>query len=182
MLDADGDGWPIGGDCDDDDPQVWPGAPEICDGLDSNCNGTLTLDEHDEDGDGWPACNDCDDANPGVHPFAADPCDGADQDCDGAFEGDADRDGFVGCADDCDDGDPLVHPGAEEAECDGADTDCDGVLWSGEEDSDGDGHLPCDDDCNDADARTYAVGTHLIPGRVVDPCARPSRFADSPRP
>ncbi len=57
-LDQDGDGWggvisqtfcntpPLGwvqvtGDCDDNDPAVFPGAVEVCDGLDNNCNGQI---------------------------------------------------------------------------------------------------------------------------------------------
>ena len=36
--DLDGDGSPASEDCDDSDPAVHPGAIEICDGLDNNCN------------------------------------------------------------------------------------------------------------------------------------------------
>lgn len=41
--DADGDGWPAGDDCDDEDATVHPEAPETPgDGVDSNC------DDHDD--------------------------------------------------------------------------------------------------------------------------------------
>ena len=48
-FDADGDGYGVGSgclgpDCDDSDSSVYPGAPELCDGIDNNCN-----DEVDED-------------------------------------------------------------------------------------------------------------------------------------
>jgi hypothetical protein len=72
--DADGDGYGDGsisvqacgpsagyaeqpGDCDDGDPDVYPGAPEICDGVDSNCD-TKVDTEFDSDGDQWPDCLD----------------------------------------------------------------------------------------------------------------------------
>ncbi|HEX8531739.1 MAG TPA: Ig-like domain-containing protein, partial [Cytophagales bacterium] len=39
--DADGDGALAPADCDDNNPAVYPGAPEKCDGLDNNCNGQV---------------------------------------------------------------------------------------------------------------------------------------------
>lgn len=57
-VDADMDGYcdQIGSrDCDGTNATVYSGAPEICDGLDNDCNGTP--DDGDEDGDGYLDCN-----------------------------------------------------------------------------------------------------------------------------
>ncbi len=40
-VDSDGDGFFSDVDCDDNDPSVYPGAPEICDGKDNNCDGLV---------------------------------------------------------------------------------------------------------------------------------------------
>ena len=66
--DVDGDGYSIcEGDCNDGDPSTYPGAPELCDGLDDNCNG-IVEDSLDLDGDGNSICSggDCNDSDPGV--------------------------------------------------------------------------------------------------------------------
>jgi Putative metal-binding motif len=62
-VDADGDGHPAGGgDCDDTDSAVYPGAPERCNGLDDDCNDEVPAREStDQDTDGEAACLDCDD-------------------------------------------------------------------------------------------------------------------------
>jgi hypothetical protein len=113
QSDADADGFVCEVDCDDGDALVHPGADELCDGRDNDCNGSI--DEKgavdagrwfpDEDGDGhgdagrgenscrqplgWVAeAGDCDDLQASVHPGAADPCDGLDNDCDGAVDED----------------------------------------------------------------------------------------------
>ena len=39
--DADEDGAPLQEDCDDTDATVFPGAEEVCDGVDNDCNGEI---------------------------------------------------------------------------------------------------------------------------------------------
>ncbi len=85
-LDLDGDGYyQTAGDCDDSRTDVHPGAAEVCDGVDNDCN--RKTDEIDADADGYLACaGDCDDANPAVHPGAREVCNGLDDDCDGRVD------------------------------------------------------------------------------------------------
>ncbi len=91
--DLDLDGYDTRSDCDDEDPDVHPGATETWyDGVDSDCLGDS---DYDADGDGWDSDayggTDCDDADDSVRPDAFDlPDDGIDQDCDGS-----DATGFV---------------------------------------------------------------------------------------
>jgi hypothetical protein len=70
-------------DCNDYWPQVHPGAPELCDGVDQDCD--LYVDEDfDLDGDGWATCfGDCDDGDDRVHPAGVEVCNARDDDCDG---------------------------------------------------------------------------------------------------
>ncbi len=165
LADRDGDGVTTcgdggaPGDCDDGDATVFPGAEEVCDGVDNDCDGSPAAEEVDADGDGVLACGaaggepDCDDADPATYPGAEEVCDGVDNDCDGVLpeeEEDADGDGFPSCSD-CDDGDPALTP--EDADGDGYST-CDGDCDDGDaeanlDDLDGDGFTSCDGDCND---------------------------------
>ncbi len=106
-ADTDGDGFStLGGvcgpvDCDDTDPQVFPGAPKICDGKDSNCDGRADFStDVDADGDGAAKCApDCDDADPNRSPGFLEVCDdGIDNDCDNlADETDVDDCGGPSC-------------------------------------------------------------------------------------
>ena len=42
LIDADNDGFTIqDGDCDDQEAGVYPGADEVCDGVDNNCDGNI---------------------------------------------------------------------------------------------------------------------------------------------
>ncbi len=128
--------------------------PEICDGIDNDCNGEI--DETDADGDGWGLCEgDCDDTDPNIHPGAEEICNGKDDNCNGFIdEGfDQDNDGWTTCGGDCDDTNPTVHPEAPEY-CNGIDDDCDGLTDEGF-DQDGVGWATCTGDCDDTNPNIH---------------------------
>jgi len=59
-IDEDGDGSPYLEDCDDTNPDIYPGAPEIPNNdIDEDCDGIAN--QVDEDGDGYNSDDDCDD-------------------------------------------------------------------------------------------------------------------------
>ena len=145
-------------DCNDNDDRSYPGAQEICDALDNDCDGDPDDGIEafwyvDSDGDGYgvaPALFTC---NPPL-----------------------DR---VAQSGDCDDSDPLRFPGNVEV-CDSVDNDCNNLIdesdpgleadeWFFDNDSDGHGdpsvvaigctqppqHVALDDDCDDTRPDIY---------------------------
>ncbi|MEQ1568773.1 MAG: putative metal-binding motif-containing protein, partial [Myxococcota bacterium] len=144
-----------GDDCDDGRADVFMGAPEVCDGVDQDCDsvldeGTLLQRWADDDGDGY--------GDPAELHIAC-----------------ADADGWVANHEDCDDAEPLAHTGAGEG-CDGVDNDCDGdvdeglaIRWYPDGDGDGFGDAASeqwscaaaagaafvDGDCDDGDGGVH---------------------------
>ena len=165
-VDADGDTFLVCEECDDGNANTFPGAPELCDRQDNDCDGIIPADETDDDVDGLTECEgDCDDGNAATFPGAPEICDREDNNCDGtipADETDIDGDTFTACEGDCDEADNTEFPGAPEV-CDGEDNDCDGIVPGDEIDDDGDGLEECNGDCNDADPLTF-------PGAFDGPC------------
>jgi MYXO-CTERM domain-containing protein len=163
--DLDADGFSACEECADNAAWIQPGAQEICDGYDSDCDGSIGPSESDLDADGQATCaGDCDDGDPLVSTGAAELCDGVDNDCDGTLrpdETDLDGDGLLACAEDCDDTNPTI-PGALELTCNGADDDCD-PLSPDDPDQDGDGHTLCTGDCDDQQPAIH-------PSRPERPC------------
>ena len=140
-------------DCAPLDPDIHPGAEELCNGKDDNCDGQIDegftdLDEDgaadcvddDDDGDGYPDDQDCDPLDPIINPKGQEVCNNIDDDCNGVID-----DGFgeticglgqcLHAVDNCQDG-LLVFcnpfEGASLEVCDGIDNDCDGELDEGQ--------------------------------------------------
>ncbi|MFL5318031.1 MAG: putative metal-binding motif-containing protein, partial [Myxococcaceae bacterium] len=149
------------GDCNENDQNVFPGHPELCNGKDDNCNGqadeglaNVTM-YPDGDGDGYgraggntvtgctnangyaPNDTDCDDTDANVHPGGSEVCNLKDDDCDGTVDEGARVICGVGMCrrygPTCDPA--MCVPGTPTTEqCNALDDDCDGVDDNGSAD------------------------------------------------
>ncbi|MEC7987844.1 MAG: MopE-related protein [Myxococcota bacterium] len=166
IWDADGDFWTVcGGDCDDGNPNIHPGASESNNNRDDNCNDLvdeLTDSTADEDGDGQSGIDgDCDDFDASVNTFAAEQPNEIDDDCDGVIDNntinyDDDGDGYSEREGDCNDNNSAILPMAEEVE-NGLDDNCNGNVDEGSNtfDDDNDGYSEDEGDCDDNNLWVY---------------------------
>jgi hypothetical protein len=156
--DDDNDGEPDVTDCAPLDAAIYPGAAEVCDDIDNNCQ--LGVDEVcDKDSDGYcdegavivgnpKVCSaglgDCNDNAPAVNPGATEVCNDVDDDCKGGTDPgcDDDKDGFCDInlvvignpnvcplgAGDCNDQAKQVNPNALEVCGDNLDNNCNSAI------------------------------------------------------
>jgi len=164
-------------DCDDGEASTYPGATELCDGVDQDCDGTADNDAtggstwyDDTDGDGFgdPAAatvsceqpsgtvaddSDCDDADAAVNPDAAEVCNDVDDDCNGWTDAD--------------------DPGVTDAVTFYADSDGDGhgvSTYTTEACEAPSGYVDNADDCDDLDAAVSPDAAEVCNG-LDDDCS-----------
>ncbi len=150
VIDVDEDGYPEDEDCNDRDASINPGAEEVCDGVDNDCDDAIDEDllttwypDEDEDGfgpddsgedlceqpEGWVGdAGDCDDTRDDVYPGADEPCDGIDNDCDDEIDEDGESTWYQDS-----DGDGYGDAAVSQVAC-----------------NPGEGWASSDDDCDDA--------------------------------
>ncbi len=162
-------------DCDDGDPEQWPGASESCNDDDDDCDGRV--DEDSLDARTWFVDGDGD--GHGVSLLTQIACDPPS--------------GYAATDDDCDDHHAEASPSGVEV-CDGLDNDCSGVADGADaldatdwfQDGDGDGHgdpilltracdapvgfVAGDQDCDDADPAISPDATEVCNDSVDNDC------------
>lgn len=161
-------------DCDDRDGAVNPGATEVCNGIDDDCNGDIDEDTA-ADASTWYADMDVDTyGDDDVSVVSCYP-----------------PTDYVGDAGDCDDNRALTNPGATEY-CNSIDDDCDDEIdegssidaatWYADDDGDSYGddadtvnsctqptdYVDVGGDCDDRDATSYPGGTEVCDGADND--------------
>ena len=174
-TDHDGDGLAACDECDDGDPDAHPGATEVCNDKDDDCDGTI--DVNAVDGTLWYA--DADSDGVGDAASAMNACD--------------EPPGFVADSTDCDDTARSTYPGAPENCATAADDSCDGVTNEVDAiactdwyyDADGDGYggasvCACDaygiytlalgDDCSDVDTAIYPGALEVCGDSIDQDC------------
>ncbi|WP_242121693.1 MopE-related protein [Aestuariivivens sediminicola] len=175
ITDVDGDGYSTaGGDCNDNNASIYPGATEIPDnGIDEDCDGADLLTWYlDADGDTFGDINtptlantqpadyvsdntDCNDADANVNPDATEVCDGIDNDCDGLVD-DADP-SVTGQTTYYVDGDGDGYGDASDA----------GALYCFDP---GAGFSLSNTDCNDANNAIYPGATEIPDNGIDEDC------------
>lgn len=186
-YDNDGDTYPYynatgctsGNDCNDTNASINPGAAEVCNFVDDDCD-NFTDEGFNQDDDGYFTCGgDCDDTNASIRPGAMEICeDGIDQNCDSTDPScsciDSDNDSYSAydnatcpMGTDCDDTDLDINPDTSEI-CDSKDNNCDGNI-------DENLTITCSDDsqcnadgCYEGVYRDYSC---LYPGTCNSYCA-----------
>jgi hypothetical protein len=170
-----------GGDCRDDSPAIHPGAKEVCDQVDNDCNAltddadpgldltTATTYYRDGDGDGFgdpamsrAACTapagyvasstDCNDANAAVNPGATEVCDDIDNNCNGLVD-QADPDIDL----------TTAHAFYKDVDLDGFGAGAPVTACSAPA-----GFVDVNGDCNDDDSTSHPGGTEVCDGRDND--------------
>ena len=209
-TDDDDDGYAGSDDCDEADPNIHVGAPELCNGVDDNCDGQIDegvtstwFTDADRDGfgsaaDPIEACepgddevanpDDCDDADPSSYPGAPEICDTRDNDCDGDIDedgrtiwyADADGDGFGDPTSGVEDCAPASGWVSNGADCDDADSD----VFPGATEVCNEVDDDCDNETDEGVTSVFFVDTDSDgwgdPGATTDACSVPGGYAELP--